>query len=417
MCDIANDAAKQALLSRRGILGGMGAVGAAAGLSAAASTAAAASPAGPGSRPGGRHRTELVLLGTGGGPVWWPGTEREGIGSAVVVDGEVYLVDFGEGSGRRFKQAALVPERMQTAGGLWGEEMIRAMFITHLHSDHVQDYFNYIMMGWVNGLKTRPLDRPIQVHGPGPRVDADGNVVLAPIFTLPGEESPQVPVEHPDDPVPGTVAMTESLYAAYANDLNDRLRDNRITHPRDDFDVHDIEIPRTAGFHPNDNPAPEGMAPWQVYEDDKVKVTATLVRHMPAAPAFAYRFDTDDGSIVFSGDTGPSQNLVALASGADILVHEVITQQWVDTLFPEPRDPAQEALRNHLLVAHTLPADAGRIAEEAGVGTLAFSHIVPGFAPDRHLLPARRTFSGRLVIGRDLMRLGVGSPRRAGRRS
>lgn len=408
MCEIVNAAVKQAMMSRRGLLGGVAAVGAAAGLPAVAGPAAAAPTpqAMPGTR--GRHRTELVLLGTGGGPVWWPGSDREGIGSAVVVDGDVYLVDFGEGSGRRFKQAALVPEEMQTAGGLWGEEFIRAMFITHLHSDHVQDYFDYFMMGWVNGLKTRPFDEPIQVHGPGPRVDADGDVVLAPVFTLPGEEDPQIPVENPDNPVPGTVAMTDALYAAYATDINDRLRDNRITHPREQFAIHDIAIPRSVGFHPNDNPAPDGMAPLDVYEDDKVKVTATLVRHMPVAPAFAFRFDTDDGSVVFSGDTGPSANLVRLARGADVLVHEVITQQWVDTLFPEPRDPGQEALRNHLLVAHTLPEDAGRVAEEAGVDTLVFSHIVPGFAPDHHLLPAKRTFSGRLVIGRDLMHLGIG---------
>lgn len=242
--------------------------GAAAGLPVAVAPAAATATPGPtpGATPDarGRHRTQLVLLGTGGGPVWWPGSDREGIGSAVVVDGDVYLVDFGEGSGRRFKQAALVPEEMQTAGGFWGEELIRAMFITHLHSDHVQDYFDYFVMGWVNGLKTRPFDVPIQVHGPGPRVDADGNVVLAPVFKRPGEEDPQIPVENPDNPVPGTVAMTEALYAAYATDINDRLRDNRITHPREDFTVHDIAIPRSVGFHPNDNPAPDEMAPLDV---------------------------------------------------------------------------------------------------------------------------------------------------------
>lgn len=403
MCEALNEAVRQAVVSRRGLIGGGSAL-AAAGLIGASAPASGASQM---SRPTGQ-RTELVLLGTAGGPVWWPGSDREGIGSAVVVDGDVYLVDFGEGSGRRFKQAALVPESMQTAGGFWGEELIRGMFITHLHSDHVQDYFDYFIMGWVNGLRTRTAEAPIQVFGPGPRVDADGNVVMAPVFTLPGEGEPDVYVESPGNPVPGTVDMTESLYAAYATDINDRLRDNRIRNIREQFTVHDIAIPRAVGFHPNDNPAPEGMAPIPVYEDDKVKVTATLVRHMPVAPAFAFRFDTDDGSVVFSGDTGPSQNLVRLARGADVLVHEVITQQWVDVLFPSPRTAAQEALRNHLLTAHTLPEDTGRIAEEAGVGTLVLSHIVPGFAPDRHLRPASSTFSGRLVIGRDLMRIPVG---------
>lgn len=405
MCEALNEAVRRAAVSRRGLLGGGSALAAAGWLGATGAPAAAATVP---TRATGR-RTELVLLGTAGGPVWWPGSDREGIGSAVVVDGDVYLVDFGEGSGRRFKQAALVPEEMQTEGGFWGEELIRGMFITHLHSDHVQDYFDYFMMGWVNGLRTRPSQVPIQVFGPGRRVDMDGNVVMAPIFTLPGEEDPDVYVESPENPVPGTVDMTESLYAAYATDLNDRLRDNRIRNIRESFDVHDIEVPRSTGFHPNDNPAPEGMEPFTVYEDDKVKVSATLVRHMPVAPSFAYRFDTDDGAVVLSGDTGPSQNLVRLAEGADILVHEVITQQWVDVLFPPPRNAQQESLRNHLLTAHTLPEDAGRIAEEAGVRTLVFSHIVPGFAPDHHLLPARRTFSGELVIGRDLQRIGVGS--------
>lgn len=413
MCEALNEAVRQAVVSRRGLLGGGSAIAAAGVLGGAMRSPAAAAPAAAAPVPGRptSRRTELVLLGTAGGPVWWADSGREGIGSAVVVDGDVYLVDFGEGSGRRFKQARLVPEEMQAESGFWGEELIRGMFITHLHSDHVQDYFDYFVMGWVNGLRTRTYDEPIQVFGPGPRVDADGNVVMAPIFTLPGEQDPEVHVEHPENPVPGTVSMTEQLYGAYATDINDRLRDNRIRNIREQFAVHDIEIPRSAGFHPNDNPAPEGMAPFDVYEDDKVKVTATLVRHMPVAPSFAYRFDTDDGSIVFSGDTGPSQNLVRVASGADVLVHEVITQEWVDTVFPPPLNAQQEALRNHLVTAHTLPEAAGRIAEEAGVSTLVFSHIVPGFAPDQHLLPAKRTFSGELVIGRDLQRIGVGSRR------
>lgn len=410
MCDAIDHAIRHAALTRRGLIGGLAAVGAAGAVATSTSTPpAAAHPRA--SRPTGR-RTELVLLGTAGGPVWWPDTDREGIGSAVVVDGDVYLIDFGEGSGRRFKQAALVPDEMQTAGGFWGEELIRGMFITHLHSDHIQDYFDYFVMGWVNGLRTRPSEVPIQVHGPGRRVDSDGNVVMAPVFTLPGESDPDVYVESPDNPVPGTVEMTESLYRAYATDINDRLRDNRIPNIRNSFAVHDIDIPRSVGFHPNDNPSPAGMAPLDVYEDDKVKVTATLVRHMPVAPAFAFRFDTDDGSVVFSGDTGPSQNLVRLARDADVLVHEVITQEWVDVLFPPPRNAAQEALRNHLLTAHTLPEEAGSIAEQAGVKTLVFSHIAPGFAPDQHLLPARKTFSGKLVIGRDLMRIGIGARRK-----
>ena len=65
-----------------------------------------------------------------------------------------------------------------------------------------------------------------------------------------------------------------------------------------------------------------------MFEDDRVRVSATLVAHAPVWPAFAFRFDTDDGSIVFSGDTARSENLIKLAKGADILVHEVIVTKW-----------------------------------------------------------------------------------------
>ena len=101
------------------------------------------------------------------------------------------------------------------------------------------------------------------------------------------------------------------------------------------------------------------MEPFKFFEDDRVRVSATLVEHAPVWPAFAYRFDTDDGSIVFSGDTGRSENLVKLAKGADILVHEVIVTNWVKGLFPTPRSIAQEGLMQHLLNAHT-PGRRGR---------------------------------------------------------
>lgn len=420
MCETITKAAELAV-SRRRLLGTAGTVTAAAALGtilgAPAVAAAGGDGGGPrGGRPDGRgYRTRLVLLGTAGGPVWWPGSKREGIGSAVVVDGDVYLVDFGDGSGRRFKQAALVPEELQTPGGLWGEELLRGMFITHLHSDHVQDYFNYFMMGWTNGLPNRsPEIGRIQVYGPGPRVDDAGNIVMEPIFTRPDEPStPEIPVENPENPVPGTVDMTEYLYQAFSLDLNDRLRDNRIASPRTFFDVHDIEIPKGIGYHPNDNPSPPGMSPIKVHEDDKVKVTATLVYHFPIVPAFGFRFDTDDGAVVFSGDTAPSQNLVNLARGADILVHEVIDPAWVELLFPPPLTPTQEALRNHLVTAHTLPEDVGRIAEQAGVGTCVLSHIVPGVINDAQIARAvRSTYSGRVIVGEDLDQIGIGRRRR-----
>jgi ribonuclease BN (tRNA processing enzyme) len=100
------------------------------------------------------------------------------------------------------------------------------------------------------------------------------------------------------------------------------------------------------------------MSPVTLYEDDRVRVSATLVMHAPVFPALAFRFDTDDGSIAFSGDTGPSENLVELAHGVDVLVHEVIAREWIEIL-PAPRDAGQEGQYQHLITAHTVIEDVG----------------------------------------------------------
>jgi ribonuclease BN (tRNA processing enzyme) len=144
------------------------------------------------------------------------------------------------------------------------------------------------------------------------------------------------------------------------------------------------------------------------YEDDLVRVSATLVQHAPVFPALALKFETDDGSVVFSGDTGPSENLVELAEGVDVLVHEVIDRKWAEQLLPAPRNDAQEGLFQHLLNAHTVVEDVGPIAERAGAKTLVLSHLVPGNWPDEEWQRAAEGFSGKFVVGRDLDRIGVG---------
>jgi ribonuclease BN (tRNA processing enzyme) len=141
-------------------------------------------------------------------------------------------------------------------------------------------------------------------------------------------------------------------------------------------------------------------------QDDRVKVTAALVKHPPVAPAFAYRFDCPDRSIVFSGDTAPSEALVKLAKGADVLVHEVIYAPAIDRI--AAAEPNAKTLKAHLLAAHTPAEEVGRIATEAGVKTLVLSHFVPGgpgITDDQWEAAVRPHFSGRIVVGRDLMEL------------
>ena len=99
-----------------------------------------------------------------------------------------------------------------------------------------------------------------------------------------------------------------------------------------------------------------------------------------------FRFDTADGTVTFSGDTAPSDNLVKLAAGSDILVHEIIDRAWAEALFPEPRTPAAEATLGHLLESHTTIEDIGSVAQRAGAAKTVLSHMVPLNNPESRWL-------------------------------
>jgi ribonuclease BN (tRNA processing enzyme) len=98
-----------------------------------------------------------------------------------------------------------------------------------------------------------------------------------------------------------------------------------------------------------------------VMSDDNVKVTYALVDHPPVVPAFAYRFDARDRSIVIAGDTAPSDSLVKLARGAEVLVHSVMYPPAIDRLVG--RVPKAATLKESILAHQTSAQDAGRIAE------------------------------------------------------
>jgi ribonuclease BN (tRNA processing enzyme) len=144
-----------------------------------------------------------------------------------------------------------------------------------------------------------------------------------------------------------------------------------------------------------------------VMRDENVKVTATLVRHPPVVPAFAYRFDTADRSIVISGDTAPSDNLLKLAQGADVLVHAVLYVPAVDRLVA--RVPNAKVLKASIIAHQTSAEDAGQLAQRAGVKTLVLSHLVPADDPevtDQMWIDAARThFRGSVIVGKDLLEI------------
>lgn len=326
-------------------------------------------------------KPRVVALGTAGGPRWWKGQgqgARAGIATAVVVREAVYLVDLGHGVGRQLKLAG------------FDMSNIRGMFLTHLHSDHTIDLASMTVFGFLNIAD--PHQEPIRILGPGnrgvlPPVSPRAEVAPEPLFL--------------ENPTLGTREMVHTLLHAYSTDINDRVLDSLRPSPLKHFHAEDIVVPEITGFHPNDNPVPP-MEPFEIYRDELVTVTATLVQHPPVAPAFAFRFETPDGSVTISGDTAPCDNLVRLARGTDLLMHEAIDFDWVDRAYAHEAPETARASVDHHRKSHTSPRQAGQIASLAGAKALALHHLVPGTADPSVWQRAAETFDGPLYVPDDL---------------
>ncbi len=370
--------------------------------------------------------TRLVLLGTSGGPTWWPDSTRMGTSSALVVNdsnavAHIYLIDLGPGSVQRLGEAFnsgaytnIGGDDVQTGYSSFLKQ-VNALFFTHLHMDHTTDFPTLLLCGQGAGLLAYPdsqADKRLQVYGPGRRGQLED--------VYPPGRTNIAPTLNPANPTPGTVDMTQDLLRAYAQTINNFTRDSGWSDFSKLLSVHDIPFPQLprldypvdpeTGQSRNTAPWPE-MDPILVFQDAFVKVTATLGNHGPVYPNFAYRFDTADGAVVFSGDSGyPCTNLVRLAQGADILVHEVIDQAFIDNLFPPPLPPAAAAMKYHLESSHTSIANVGKQATAAHVKTLVLNHIVPANTALARLQQAQQNFAGQLVVGNDLMIIDVGIP-------
>jgi ribonuclease BN (tRNA processing enzyme) len=218
-------------------------------------------------------RTQVVLLGTGNPG---PSPDNSGPATAIVVNGQAYLVDFGAGVVRR--AAAAQRKGISALNPI----NIKHAFLTHLHSDHTIGYPDLIFTPWVIGRKI-----PLEVYGP-----------------------------------PGIKAMTDHVLAAWADDIkirNGPIERDLPEHSADGYRVNAHEI-----------------SPGVVYKDSNVTVTAFNVNHGEwGARAFGYRFQTTDRTIVITGDTSPSERVVEQCNGCDILIHEVYTEAGYAKASPE----------------------------------------------------------------------------------
>jgi ribonuclease BN (tRNA processing enzyme) len=321
--------------------------------------------------------TELVLLGTAGAPM--PVAGRAGISSALVVDERIFVIDCGRGSPSAFVDAGLDFSR------------IEAVFLTHLHADHVGDLPGMILYPWGGRIGNRGPLPPIHVYGPTrPALLPAGDARFHRETTI-----------HPELPVPGTTDLVESILSGYAYHLNVMPLDAHM--PDAGALVRGFDIPAPPLAKRN------AQVPLVVFEDGAVRVSTVAVMHGHAIPALAFRFDTPDGSVVFSGDTAVNDNLVALAQGADILVHQVADLGYLERHgFTGPALERMAAL-------HTDVSEVGGVAERAGVGHLILNHYLPAepgaITEEEWAARAGRGFSGRTTAGFDgLRRKLAGSP-------
>ncbi|MDA3625257.1 MBL fold metallo-hydrolase [Saccharopolyspora sp. WRP15-2] len=318
---------------------------------------------------------ELVLLGTEAGPPVEP--TAAGISSALVVDGATYVIDCGRSSTTQYARSGL------------RFDSLRSIFITHLHADHVADYYNYFLLAGAgpNIQFKDVLAGPVDVYGPGP---AGG---LGPKFG-----GGEVATVAPEDPTPGIAGLTQKCHEAFAYSTNSFMRDTGIRDVRSLAKVHEIDLPDVGASFENTSPA---MDPFPVMEDDRVKVSAVLVPHGPVFPSFAFRFDTAHGSVTFSGDTTCTDNLVKLARGSGILVHEAINLRGKVNLPPVAID--------HMLQSHVEVQKVGTIAQRAGVPKLVLSHLIDFVTTPLNREQwhdwASQNYDGEVVIGTELQRI------------
>jgi ribonuclease BN (tRNA processing enzyme) len=221
---------------------------------------------------------------------------------------------------------------------------VTAAFITHLHSDHTLGLPDLILTSWVMGRSA-----PLRLHGP-----------------------------------PGLQRMADHIIATWAEDTAVR--------------VTGLERNRPGGYRVDVRETTGGT----LYDSAGVTITAIRVPHGEWENAFAYRIAARGRTILISGDTRYSEEILLAAADVDILIHEV----YPETRVAVENRPGGELWPRYLREVHTSDVELGRIASVARPKLLLLSHVIFMGATEEEIIEGIRRggFRGRVVIARDLGR-------------
>lgn len=261
-----------------------------------------------------------------------PDAYRAGSSIAVIHKGEAYLFDVGAGS----VQNAIVARYKYDIPSLYPSQ-ICCVFLTHLHSDHTMDYAELAFTLWWRRRQS------LSAWGPA-----------------------------------GLRDMTAGAYAMMAADTDIRVNGIQPVPNPDAYKVVVTEI--EAGI---------------VFEKGDLIVEAFDVPHGEVKPAFGYRITTDDKTIVISGDTAVSEELLEKSRGVDLLFHEVISDNGLST--------NTEIWQKYHKSYHTLASDLGKLASEAKPGLLVLYHGLFYGVPETVIVDeVSAVYDGAVVLADDL---------------
>jgi ribonuclease BN (tRNA processing enzyme) len=290
--------------------------------------------------------TRLITLGTVAGPP--PRANRAQSSNLLIVNGTLYVIDAGDGATRRIAQAGFNVRDVGT------------IFITPHHDDHTAGVGTLMSVAWDN-----QRTKPINVYGP-----------------------------------PKTEDLVKAAVQYFTISADIRIADGGRTIPIGQlFFGHDVGT---------------GV----IYKDANITVTAIENTHFDfqkvsasaRQKSYSYRFDTPGRVIVFTGDTGPTDALIELAKGADLLVSEansieqrmqdlVRSGQW-QVMTPEE----QVRIKRQMAEGHLGTDDVGRMAARAGVKTVVLTHLTWKADDDYSTWvdEVKKHFSGPVLIAKDL---------------